>query len=67
MYVHTLHIGETHKLGELFDLRLSLLCRAESLAQHIENVGGGGCGDQALGIAFNGLSQRPVGICERCV
>jgi len=64
VYIHSLHIGKAHKLGELFNLFLGLLSSPKGFTQHIENVGGGKCGDQALGIVFNGLSQRLIGICE---
>ncbi len=64
VYIHSLHIGKTHKLSEPLNLFLGLLHRPKGFAQNIENIGGGGYGDQALIIVLNGLSQRLVRIYE---
>ncbi len=64
MNIYALYVGKGNDLGKLFDPILCLLHGLERLAEHIENIRGGGCRDQTFRIGFNGLAERLVGICE---
>ena len=65
MNIYALYVGKGNDLGKLFDPILCLLHGLERLAEHIENIRGGGCRDQTFRIGFNGLAERLVGICEK--
>ena len=61
MNIYALYVRKGDDLGKLFDPLLCLLSGLERLAEHIENIRGGGCGDQAFCIGFNGLAESMVG------
>ena len=64
MNIYTLYVRKGDDLGKLFDPLLCLLRGLERLAEHIENIRGGGCGNQTFRIGFNGLAESLIGIRE---
>ncbi len=64
MNIYALYVRKSDDLGKLFDPIFCFLRGLERLAEHIENIRGGGCGDHTFRIGFNGLAERLVGIFE---
>ena len=64
MNIYALYVRKSDDLGKLLDPIFCFLRGLERLAEHIENIRGGGCGDQTFRIGFNGLAERLVGIRE---